>query len=279
MEFCVGIVLYKPNYERLKQNIEAIEKQVSKVYFFENGYINDIKIQSLLKSNNKFVSYISENNVGMAAALNKLIRIAYQDNFRWILTLDQDSVVSLNIISEYKKFIYKEKLAILVPRIVDINNNNLKSKNELPNFQIIKNPEDVISSGSLINIGIFMKIDGFNEKLFIDFVDTDYQKRVLDARYFIIKVNSTKISHSVGHIKTYNILSKKVICTNHSAFRRYYMVRNRLYYRKKYFGKKALLREEVRLILGTFKILIFERNKLSKIRSTINGFKDYKNLF
>lgn len=77
-------------------------------------------------------------------------------------------------------------------------------------------------------------------------------------------------------LKNKQFLFWNVLCSNHSAFRRYFQVRNRLAFKMKYYGKIAFLKEYMRLSLGDLKILIFENDKRAKLKASRKGYKDYK---
>ena len=123
---------------------------------------------------------------------------------------------------------------------------------------------------------IFDSVGKFNEKYFIDYVDTEFQERVIRKGYRIFRVERALLYHEVGHLEKHRFLFWNVLCSNHSAFRRYFQVRNRLAFKMKYYGKIAFLKEYMRLSLGDLKILIFENDKRAKLKASRKGYKDYK---
>ncbi|MBV4438483.1 glycosyltransferase family 2 protein [Clostridium tyrobutyricum] len=270
--FYTGIVLYNPDMNRLKDNIKSIINQVNYIICVDNNSKNIDEITSVFKQNNRIILIKNNSNMGIAYALNQIVEWGYENNFKWVLLLDQDSIPPKNIIIEYSKYISMNNIGIISPVIKDINLSN--SNKPLSSYTIINNCQNVITSGCLVNIQVCKLIGTFNEKLFIDFVDIEFNKRMLINGYKIIRVNNVKLIHEVGHIHKYGLF----ICTNHNAFRRYYMVRNRLYFKYKYCGQVDFIISYIRLILGTCKILIFEQDKISKLKATIGGFKDYKKL-
>lgn len=276
MIILAGIVLFNPNLKRLKENIEGIINQVDKIVIVENGSDDSKTIINYIKMQYPSIEIIAnKDNCGIAAALNQIIEYGIRNSYEWVVTLDQDSVAPHNMIFEYQKYFHKPNVAIICPQIVDVNMTYVDDKCTVKE---INSPEEVITSGSCINIHCAKYLGGFDERLFIDYVDTDFQKRVLLSGYLILKVFDVKLLHEVGHLEEKRFLGFKVLCSNHSAFRRYYQVRNRLYYRKKYYGHSYLMKEMIRLIMGTLKILFYENEKLEKVKSTVYGFIDYKSL-
>lgn len=275
--FFAGITLFNPNILKLKESIDNINWQVEYILCIDNNSNNYKEIENLIHKYKNVILISNKKNMGIGYALNQMIKWGKSRSYNWLLALDQDSICPNNIIIEYMKMINLENIAIISPKIIDINKKDRIVKNN-EKIEYIVDSEDVITSGSLINIDICNKVGMFNEKMFIDFVDTEYNKRILNNGYNIIKVNSVKLVHSVGNIKEYKFWRFNICCTNHSSFRRYYMVRNRLYYKFKYYGRIEGYKTALRLILGTIKIIIFEEEKLKKVVATLNGFRDYKKL-
>ena len=276
MKIIAGIVLFEPKIDRLIANIEAISPQVNCVLIINNG--SNESLSSLMgKIHGVNVHTINNSeNIGVAAALNQLLEYAESNGFDWALSLDQDSVAPSNMIREYRKDFNSDNIGLVCPRIDDINNHQMQFI-EIGVESTYKE-DDVITSGSCINVKAAFHIGGFDERLFIDFVDTDFQKRLLLSGYKIVRDNAVVLKHEIGNIKKMRFFGHEIICTNHNALRRYYQVRNRLYFKKKYYGSIALIKEMIRLFLGTVKIVLFENNKWDKIIATKNGLNDYKRL-
>ena len=87
-----GVVTYNPEIKRLKENISSIQNQVTTVLIFDNGSNNVDNIQNLILGLANVVFIKSEKNLGIAAALNRLMLWGYDRGYDWMLSLDQDSV-------------------------------------------------------------------------------------------------------------------------------------------------------------------------------------------
>lgn len=92
MKYIAGIVLYNPDLGRLKENIESICKQVDKVILIDNGSDNIREIEDLIKEYLNCILLKNGENMGIAYALNQILKYAYENDVKWFLTLDQDSV-------------------------------------------------------------------------------------------------------------------------------------------------------------------------------------------
>ena len=267
-----GIVLYNPDIDRLRKNIEGIRNQVQCVILLDNGSRNI----DIIEKEFKYCTIIKNlENLGIANALNKLFERAKKDGAEWLITLDQDSIASDNLVCNYIKYTNKN-IGILCPRIVDLNMQDEFFGGE--EIEYITKADQVINSGSMISIKCWEDVGKYDERLFIDYVDTEFQERVLRSKKQIIRICNSVLKHEVGRMTEHNIGPFRILCSNHSAFRRYYMVRNRLYYRRKYFGLSSYIKESIRLLFGDIKIFIFEEDAINKIKASFRGRKDYRKL-
>lgn len=258
------MVLYNPD-KKVKENIKKLIKEVDKLYLVDNSDNNNFGKEML----DKKIEYLPNNkNLGIASALNIGAKQAIKDKFKWLLTMDQDSYFKENHLSEMKKLIENEEENIAVFSPV-----------HLTEYKIDHNPLVVMTSGNIINLEIYEKINGFDEKLFIDCVDFDYCLKSRTNGYKIKLLESIKLNHNLGNIIVKKVFNKKIILSNHNPIRRYYITRNRLYINKKYkniykdFCKKELkntFRENI-------KIILFEKNKAKKIYYSLKGVIDYLN--
>jgi rhamnosyltransferase len=133
--------------------------------------------------------------------------------------------------------------------------------------------DSVITSGSVTRVSAHTQVGGHNEDLFIDDVDHEFGYRLRRRGYRILRVNSAWLSHCVGAPISRKVLWRTVHTTNHSAIRKYYMTRNRLYMRKHFpeFGAPYLRM----VILDVLKVVLVEDEKLRKLRFMTKGALDF----
>ena len=277
----IAIVTYNANLSLLKQNIIKYLKFNLNVYIFDNGSSNYFQLMELGQSYSNVTIISKMKNLGIAYALNSLFKLGEENGDKWILTFDQDSKIENTSLHTYLKYI-KEfddcyKIAMLCPQIIDVNVNKVVfgGKGE---YEEINSAEDSITSGSCIRVSSWRKVGGFYNKLFIDFVDTDFQEKLLLRNYKIIRLNKVRLFHSIGRAKDIKFLGFTIHCSNHNSFRRYYMVRNRLYFYRKYYGNSMYYKALIKLSLGTIKIILFEDEKKGKVKAFFKGWKDYKKI-
>lgn len=277
MKICAGIVLYEPEKERLLQNVEAIKSQVDKVFLLDNGSKNTSEIKSLIADGEKISFILNDNNEGIAKALNQLCASSYEEGFDYIVTLDQDSVADENMVEEMRHYI-ADDVGIIAPRVVDD-----YEKEKIEDLPLTEEIERPVTSGCLTSLKIWKELGGFDEKMFIDCVDFDFDTRILKAQKRIIRVNRAILHHRLGKAKEVKFfvffgkllgiekLKKPFYTYNHSVIRTYYYARNIKYYIFKH--KDFLdLKTEKRTYFKWFILKVFfEDQKIKKLFAIIRG--------
>lgn len=271
MKILAGIVAYKPDLNRLKENINAIIHQVDKVLLFANG--NDTYIQaSSVKNHFDSIELVrSEQNEGIAYALESIMEYATQNSYDWVYTIDQDSVSQPGLIDEYKKYINLPKAGILTCNIVD---RNFKQDNGFPNGEKYREVEKCITAGSFMNATAYKHSDGYDSKMFIDGVDWDICYNLRRHGYKIYKINYNGVLQEVGHGKNVKLLWKDYITYGESPLRNYYGTRNDVYLAKKYPEYISKGKTFVREIRTEVLILLYEDQKWQKIKNRWKGINE-----
>ena len=283
----VSAVIITYNVENdFKNRINKLKGKVNEIIVVDNG--SKAETISMLKELEKEITIIYlEKNKGIAYALNKGIKYSIEKGYDCILTLDHDSIVTDNMINNMLKCYegfegeLKEKVAMLVPVHVEekeYENNNIINNEEVAS-KLYTEVLTEITSGALTKASIYKSVGLYDEKLFIDLVDHDYCLSLNKKGFKVIQVNSAILIHNLGESVKKSILGLKMIPTNHSPLRRYYMSRNRHYIWNKY--KKDfpgwVLTDKRRFITENLKIVLFEDNKIEKFKYIREGIRDYKN--
>lgn len=239
-----GIVLFNPDAIRLKLCVSSLEEQVDCIIVYDNS---STKIPETFNCEN--VIYLTHNkNEGVAYALNQIFMKGKNLGYEWILTMDQDTVIPKNMISTYSAYLNQDDIGIICPQNVDKRRAYSHAEDTKEVTSLV---EFCITSASCTNIHVWEKLGGFDNFLFIDFVDNDYCKRLRLLGYKILQCNKVVIDQEFGNItpksqfwvdfymslshflKNKNIAKlsykKKV-----SPMRVYYVHRNLLYLNKKF---------------------------------------------
>ena len=152
------IVTYNPKIDRFKDVINSIVNQVDFIIIVDNGSknINDIKEICSIKSNIEIIE--NDINYGIGKALNIGIE-KLKNNYDWILTLDQDSIILVNIID-----IINDITKIYDKNMIGLIYLNTKDENKKTKYdETTKKP---IISGSIINSKIFSLGIVYREEFF-----------------------------------------------------------------------------------------------------------------
>ena len=261
------VVLYNPDKD-FTNNIDSYIDDIDLLYVIDNSN-NKNEVPS-----NKKIKYIfNGENIGVAKALNDACKMAIEEKYDWILTMDQDTKFKPGVLKRMKDYIKEndtKKDGIVVPwhnTKLDI----VKSED------IIDYPLQVMTSGNLVNLDIYKKIGGYNEDFFIDGIDIEYCLRLKKNGYRIVRLNDVEIDHDLGDIKYHKFLGKTYLCTNHNYLRQYYIARNYRYIRKDYYDVDPEYCEILtHLKLRIFRIIMFEKDKYRKVRNLFRGVRDYK---
>lgn len=266
------VVTYNPDLERLKSNIESlgIQNPLDGIIVVDNGSKNVDKIESALSKTKVEIIKLGRNQ-GIARALNVGIQKASDTGADWVLTCDQDSILPANLMQSFSKYLQSEGVAILCPKIYDENAEiYVKPVSESSPFVCV---EKCITSGSLTNVACWKNVNGFDEFLFIDGVDFDFCERLREKKFKICCVNDVVLRHTIGNMHVKKLGPFKILVLNHGAFRKYYILRNRIYCDFKmrgFISVKSCFAVVKQLLL----ILLFEKGKKEKLVSAAKGVKD-----
>ena len=277
MRICSGIITYNPTLTDVDTCLEALCNQVERVIIVDNASKNVKSLQEIVSKYANVTLVKNSQNIGFAKALTQVFKWAKSQGFNWVLTLNDDSVVPSNMISEYKKIL--ENQGNLV------NQKNAKNSKIAIVCSLLKNrldgtilhskchEDECITSGSLTSVEAWDKIGGFDEWLEIDGVDFDFSRRLVRAGWKIVECQNVIMEHQIGKARSINLIIKHPIVWNHNANRKYYIARNMqvVDYKMGTYSYAKSLRAVVRDMIF---VALWEKNKFAKIRAMIRGFKD-----
>lgn len=262
-----GIVSFNPSMKRLKENIDAIKPQVKRIVIFDNGSLNQAEVVNCYS--NEAIILKSDKNIGIAAALNRLIEWGEKNGYQWMISLDQDSVCDFDFVEKMIPFLgITSNIGIAAPVIVD-RNIGIIGHNPSETWSEVRT---CITSGAFNSIKAWRTVGGYDETMFIDSVDFEYCYRLRKNGYKVIQVKRIKLIHELGVSEKRKFLFWKVDVNGHSAFRKYYIARNSVYYPLKHHLWLHLLRGNFRNMWLLVKTLLYEKNKKNKCQNIIRGW-------
>ena len=274
------VIAYFPDVEKLSSNLKTYLDSLDHLFIIFNSPVSASDANRLTSLSPKIQPFYNDENAGIAGPLNQAAQQALDLGYEWLLTMDQDSwFLSDEFFKAFTNYPDKSTVAIFGPTVLTAA--ELEVIQSLPSAD--KTPDEtedvlaIITSGNLLNLGIWKKTGGFEEKLFIDEVDNDYCLKAVSQGYRIVRMKNIHLVHALGHEREVTFLFQKKKIITHPPLRTYYIFRNNLYVFNKY--KKIFpefVRARKRILLKTFlKILFFSRERLSNLRCIQIGIRDY----
>lgn len=271
------IVTYNPDITILNESINIVTQQVSCIRIVDNGSKNITEIEELVTRYINVEIINLKQNYGIATAQNKGFQAFQDDEYDWVLTLDQDTILPEDYVNRLISSVKEKDAGIITGAYIDLK----WEKTKIKDIRISRSPRiqkihEEISSGNLVFVNAWNKVNGFDDKLFIDYVDFDFDYKLIRAGYGIYRVNDVEFSHEIGSpirkgLATKILFLNKHELFDHSAQRLFYINRNRLIVRKRYseFGSfnKMLIHE----ILNLREIFVMQGSKQKKFKKAISG--------
>lgn len=283
MKFATAVILYNPTESEIK-NINTYNKFVDKVLIYDNSENkNNDGLLEILDTKN--FSYIkNESNEGLCIPLNKAIKYCIENEYDFLLTMDQDSYFLEENIAKYFDDIKNFEGGLLD----QVGQFGLWYKNyELRNNDLVfyETRPYLITSSSVININAIKKQNiSFDENLFIDSVDFSFSFDIALKGLKNILFTENYFVHNLGdpvkrasYKSLYLIKKNKII---HSPIRVYYIKRNSLYLENKYLNTKMYLHsKKIREGVTKYvkKCLSYSKNPFEVYSYIKKAEKDFKN--
>ncbi len=284
---CGVVVTYHPDAS-VRENVQAMIDECGRVVVVDNGSSEDAQRELAELRGVELIAL--GKNLGVAAALNIGGRRAAERGCRWVVTFDQDSrpqhgmVAALKIAAERHP-----RAAVVVPRIVEEGVGGgayrwVRSHPFIPGFFRRMECDTVdlpavtvaVTSGSLVEIETWSQLGGFDESLFIDYVDIDYCLKIVRAQRLIAVAAGAELIHKLGARQTGMLLGHEFRPTHHPAFRHYYMTRNRVRVWRRHACRVPhwALFDLCFATYNLLRVLALESQKWAKIKAMVLGTWD-----
>lgn len=285
---CAICVTYNPDLSVLQKTISTTSSQVDKLYVVDNG--SNVYFDSILTNLGNVECVFLYENRGIAAGFNVGIQLAKKAGYKYVLLLDQDSILPENMIDRYLEVMQQLSAANLPVAAIGPRYRAPKTEytSRFVRFNWFHNsyfgcsdclsvvPADfLISSGSFYELVVFDEVSLFDEDLFIDHVDTEWFLRATSLGYRCFGVWDVVMEHSLGESTVRLWFMRWRTQPIHKPFRLYYIFRNSLLiYRKSHTPLKWISGDVIRLLRMALIYLIFSGERLEALRQMIHGFRD-----
>lgn len=263
------VVLYLPGSD-LPDYICSYLPQVDRLYVVDNSEAPDPLLAEELRALPRVVLLQNLDNLGVARALNIGAEAALADGYGLLLTMDQDSRATPGMVVELLVCFHGQSLG----QVGMVAPFHLTRAGHAQPTEVCRPVMTPMTSGCLLNLQAYRAVGPFRDNFFIDFVDNEYCLRLRAAGFEVLQAARAVLHHSVGDIRKFG----PFIATNHSPLRRYYKTRNRFLVNRLYrhdFPGHCLF-DRVRLVKEIGSIILFEKEKLAKLRMMWRGYQDYR---
>lgn len=243
------------------ESLYKSDNKFEKVIIVDNN--QNYKISSKLKHKKEIKIILNSRNLGFAKGANIGIKNALKEKADYILLLNNDAIVSLDIVSELTNFLsINNSAGIVAPSIrfkkegkmiYDLGGKINKIFGRTTHVEVVKinsrkeKEVDYVSGCAMfIRSSIIEKIGVFDPNFFLYYEDVDFCLRAKRAGFKIFVLPSVYINHS---------LSKSVGKNSVNAF--YNQTKSALIFGKKYFSDRIVLN---RIFILTQSLLILLKN-------------------
>lgn len=265
---CAIIVTYNADsqfFERLK----LICEQFNFVVIIDNGSEPDFQTQLqhyCQKTATTLKLIQNPRNRGIAKALNQGLEYASAQQFSWVITFDQDTLIYPTLFSELIA-IYNQ--APIKPVLLGSNyfHEAINKSIIIPHDrQKYVERKTLITSGTLMWLKLPEMIGKFREDYFIDSVDHEFSVRARRHGYRLWMSSRVLMRHTIGGSTTFHRHALFKI-PEHNALRKYYITRNCLVTVFNYYRHEPLwcIKQLVRLAVEFLTVILYEQSKTQKI--------------
>lgn len=265
-------------------HVSHLRKLVGYVLVVDDGSNQDAShILGTLEENGITV-FRQPRNSGIASALNegvKRARTLWKPD--WILTMDQDSTLGDNYVRNALQSAQYATAKGMRVGLVSPESHNAKPVKTLNRSKDIVQAFDPMQSGCLIPVSVLDEVGLFDEGLFIDCVDTDFNLRIRAAGYSTPVGIGCDIAHSLGETRPMTIMGRPVRVggqdlqiIHHSPVRVYYITRNIWLIVARYFSMNRvwMLRRLWMEVESNIVRLAFGPHRNRFVRAWLTGIRD-----
>lgn len=262
---CAVTVFYYADQTAI-DNVRFLADLVGQTVVVVNGmHEPDHKLKAQFSNCNIKLIYNNEN-MGIAYALNQGVQYAMQNGFDFVLTMDQDSGLYPDSVEQLLRALNQHrKLASVCCNFIGADSNSDYIEKDT-----------VITSGNLTYAKAIKDVDGFTEKLFIDYVDLDFSLKLREMGYRIAVIPTARIKHKIGDTEERKIFGKTIAVSHHSPVRYYYMARNHQYFIHRFRKTFPLIciKNTIAYMYGSVLALLFESDRVQVYKMKMRGRRD-----
>jgi rhamnosyltransferase len=269
------VVTYHPGSVVL-ENMRRLSEQIDQIFVVDNYSAGaSAQVVEAVEKLPGIKVIRNASNLGIASGLNIGIREALKTGVDWIANFDQDSAITADY---FKNLLHAYELcpeAKCVGMVVPLGWSAPIAKVMRIGAPVWSFVMGANTSGSLIKSEVIRKVGLYDDELFIDFVDMDYCLRMKKHGFKVLKAMQVVLHHELGSKQTRKVLGVKISFRDHTAWRYYYMMRNRLLMYRRFFTVSPLwICADIGWFFYGMAQLCIEPDRWKKIQAMRSGFFD-----
>lgn len=193
-----GIVLFNSDFLRLLECLAGLENQVDSIIIWDNSpqEYSQVEIKKICEYKNCEYVYANKN-LGMPEGMNRIMQMAKDRGFEWVLTMNADSIVPKDLIQNYSDYFNRSDIGMICPQIIDKRRKYMTADRKGG----IEYVNMCITSAACTRITAWEDVGKFDSWLFVDLLDNDISKRMILNGWKIIKINSVVLDQEFGDIQ------------------------------------------------------------------------------
>lgn len=285
----IGIISHNPDVYELTRLVSGLVSSGCRVLVLDNDSANKDEVQKVIQGQQGVELFLLEFNIGVARAVNLLIREGVAGGAEYVVPFDQDSQPNCDAIEVlYKAFEERGRqhhIAAIGMGIVDDYTGKasgftsfsfpLNRRSKSPERGFVTTEADfLITSGCMISLEAISEVGGMDEGFFIDNVDLEWSFRVRSKGWKLLGCFSACLRQTIGH-EPIRLPLLGLVLKSHAPARYYYMTRNRiLLYRRSYSPKAWIAKDCVRAVLKLIAMLVVRGDRVQVLRYHYLGFRD-----
>lgn len=283
---CAVVVTYHPD-ESVLENLRAMVRDCGRVLVVDNGSGADTRGKLAAALGVELLSL--GENLGVAAALNRGLAWAEAQGCEWAVTFDQDSRPEPGLIAALlasaRNAAVPGRVAVVGAHTYDERTGRRDRwlrpawfgfRREYCGEADLPDATFVITSGALTRVRAWRELGGFDEGLFIDYVDHEFCLKARRNGWQVLVSAGARLAHNLGSKREVRLAGRTIRPTFHSAMRHYYMARNRLVMWRQYAWRYPhwWLFDLCFGGLNTLRVLLAEDGKWEKLKAMSRGSWD-----
>ena len=158
------LVIYKPNDEKVIENLKILSKQCELIYIHINSKISK-NLEHFLNQMKNVEIIFSQRNIGLGKSQNDGIDFFLSKrNFQHIIFFDQDTKISTDCIANMESLISSlrgagHKVGAIAPTLINAYSSTTYDKyKRIKNFAEVVEVREVMLSGMIIPVSIFEEL-------------------------------------------------------------------------------------------------------------------------